>query len=56
LEQKRAHATLYTRHEAGWLRREFKGMDAVVPLEALGCELKLSEAYLNVDFDAGEEN
>jgi Uma2 family endonuclease len=56
LEQKRAHTTLYTRHEAGWLRREFKGMGAVVPLEAIGCNLVLSEAYLNIDFEAGEEN
>lgn len=54
LEQERPHAILYTRHELGWLKREFSGIEATVPLEAIGCELKLSEAYLNVAFADGE--
>jgi Uma2 family endonuclease len=35
LDQKRVHAQLYTRHEAGWLLREFIELDAVIPLETL---------------------
>jgi Uma2 family endonuclease len=51
LAQDKAHAQLYTRHEAGWLKREFSGLDAVVPLESIGCTLALSEAYLNIEFE-----
>jgi Uma2 family endonuclease len=51
LAQDKAHAQLYTRHESGWLKREFSGLDAVVPLESIGCNLPLSEAYLNIEFD-----
>jgi Uma2 family endonuclease len=55
LEQDRAFAQLYTRTEVGWLLREYSGLEVVVPLEAIGCNLALSEAYLNVDFEAEEE-
>lgn len=51
LEQDRPHAMLYTREKSGWHLEDYYGLDALVPLEALGCSLKLSEAYLNVDFD-----
>jgi Uma2 family endonuclease len=51
LDQNKAHAQLYTRHEAGWLKREFSGLEAVVPLESIGCSLALSEAYRNVEFE-----
>jgi Uma2 family endonuclease len=50
LAQDRAYAQLYTRHEAGWLLREFSGLEAVVPLEAIGCTLALSEAYWGIQF------
>lgn len=50
LEQDRAHAILYTREKSGWHLEDYHGLDAVVPLEAIGCELKLAEAYLNVGF------
>jgi len=50
LAQDRAHAQLYTRHEAGWLLREFKGLEAIVPLESINCTLALSEAYRNIQF------
>lgn len=52
LEQNRPHAMLYTREKSGWHLEDYYGLDAVVPLEALGCALKLSEAYLNVLFEA----
>ena len=40
--------TIYTPHKDGWLLQDFRGLDAVIPLKAIGCELKLSEAYLDV--------
>lgn len=51
LDQERAFAQLYTRHESGWLLREFSGLDAIVPLEALDCTLPLSEAYRDIEFE-----
>jgi Uma2 family endonuclease len=51
LEQDRAFAQLYTRHEIGWLLREFEGLEAVVPLDSIGCTLALSEAYLNINWN-----
>jgi Uma2 family endonuclease len=50
LEQDRASAELYVRDETDWRLKEYSGLDAVVPLEAIGCKLALSEAYLNVEF------
>jgi Uma2 family endonuclease len=35
LEQDSAHARLYTRDGAEWRLREYKGLEAVVPLEAI---------------------
>jgi Uma2 family endonuclease len=55
LEQNRAFAKLYTRDATGWHIEDYKGLEAIVPLEAIGCNLALSEAYLNVDFEAEEE-
>ena len=54
LAQDKAHAQLYIRHEAGWLLRKFSGLEAVVPLDSIGCNLALSEAYLNIEFGDGE--
>jgi Uma2 family endonuclease len=51
LDQNKAHAQLHTRHESAWLKRTFSGLDAVVPLESIGCTLALSEAYRNVEFE-----
>jgi Uma2 family endonuclease len=55
LDQDRAHAMLYTRDKTGWHLEEYSGLDKTVPLEAIGCELALSEAYLNIEFDAPNE-
>ena len=51
LEQDRAFAQLYIRDEEEWRLKEFSGLDAVVPLESIGCNLLLSEAYRNVEFE-----
>lgn len=48
LDQERPFAQLYTRHESGWLLREFSGLDSIVPLDEIDCELSLREAYLDV--------
>jgi Uma2 family endonuclease len=51
LEQGRAHAMLYTRDKTGWHLEEYSGLEAIVPLEAIGCNLAMSEAYLNIEFE-----
>lgn len=48
LDQERPFAQLYTRHDDGWLLREFSGLDSSVPLDDIDCELSLREAYLDV--------
>jgi Uma2 family endonuclease len=51
LEQDRAHAILHTRDKTGWHLEEYSGLETIVPLEAIGCNLAMSEAYLNVEFE-----
>lgn len=48
-------AELYTRQD-GLLRRQslFVGLETVVPLECIGCELKLSEVYRRTKFEDAE--
>jgi Uma2 family endonuclease len=53
LEQNQAFAELYTRDGTSWKLQEYAGLEAVVPLDAIGCKLPLSEAYRDVEF--GEE-
>ena len=48
LNQDKPYAQLFTRNDIGWQLQEFEGLDAVIPLKPIGCELKLSEAYLDV--------
>lgn len=50
LEQVRPRAILMRRTEAGFLRQTYEGIDATIPLEAIECELRLSELYDRVDF------
>ena len=51
LEQDQAFAQLYTREQSRWSLEEFSGLEAVIPLESIGCNLALSEAYLNIEFE-----
>lgn len=37
-----------------WLLAEFNGLDAVVALKSIECEIPLAELYLKVEFDANE--
>ena len=45
IDQDKAHGELYERQGGGWQMREFSGLDAIIPLPALGCELPLAEIY-----------
>jgi Uma2 family endonuclease len=51
LKQHIPHAMLYQRQrDDSWLLRDFIGLESVVPLEAIGCELKLADIYHKVKF------
>ena len=50
IDQHRAHVESYERHDGGWRVKEFSGLDAIIPLPALGCELPLAEIYRGIDF------
>lgn len=52
LEQDVPSAVLYRRGENGFQREEYTGIDAVIPLEEIGCLLNLAEAYENLTFPA----
>jgi Uma2 family endonuclease len=45
IDQEDVYTQLYTRHEEGWLLREYRGLEATIPLEAIGCTLPLSDVY-----------
>lgn len=49
--QHRAHATHYIRGEHGvWTHREYNDLEGVVRLASLDCEVKLRDAYEDVEF------
>lgn len=50
LDQERVHAQFYIRQESAWQLQEYSGLDAIIPLEALGISLPLSEAYRDIEF------
>lgn len=39
----------YTRQKDGWLLTQVKGLDDVLPLPSIGCELRLAEVYEQVE-------
>lgn len=43
-----------TRQGDSWQSQEYAGLDAVVPLPMLGCDLPLAEIYDGIQFDATE--
>jgi Uma2 family endonuclease len=52
--QDRPHIERYTRQASGeWLLTEVNGMEAVLTLPSIGCELPLSEVYGNIAFPEG---
>ena len=50
IEQVRARATLYTRHQEGWLLRDYIGLNASVPLNDINAKLALNELYETIAF------
>jgi len=51
IEQSRVHVQLYTRQPDSWIFQEFTSLEDVISLEAIGCELPLSEIYRGIEFD-----
>ena len=49
--QDRPHIERFARRESGqWLLTEVNGLEAVLALPSIGCELPLSEVYRKVTF------
>ncbi|MEO8498322.1 MAG: Uma2 family endonuclease [Planctomycetota bacterium] len=49
-EQSTAAAVVHRRADSGFVRETYVGLDAVIPLPEIECELALAELYENVDF------
>jgi Uma2 family endonuclease len=47
VEQQAMVITAFRRTEQGFVREVYEGPDAVIPLEAIGCELALADIYLD---------
>jgi len=50
LEQVKPRAILMRRTGDGFLRQSYEGLDAIIALDAIHCELRLSDLYDRVDF------
>ena len=51
IEQNQAWVQRWFRQAGSWRVDEFSGLDANLPIAALGCEIPLSEIYGGVDFE-----
>jgi Uma2 family endonuclease len=51
-ESSAAAALVYRRGESGFERESYLGLDAVIPLPEIACELRLADLYENVQFPA----
>ena len=49
IDQHRVFVELYERQDDGWRRREYRDLDAMVPLRILDCDLPLAEIYAGVE-------
>jgi Uma2 family endonuclease len=52
IDQAVARVEVYTRSEGRWLFQEIEGLDATLPLDAIGVTLPLAELYDGVDLPA----
>ena len=50
VSQDKNHVEHYCRQGARWLQTEFQGLEEVVPLRSIGCELRLQDVYRRVQF------
>jgi hypothetical protein len=52
ISQEKPHIEHFARQaDGGWLLTESGGMDAVMPIESIQCQLPLAEVYDRVEFD-----
>jgi Uma2 family endonuclease len=49
-EQATAAAVVYRRTDSGFARESYVGLDAVIPLPEIDCELPLADLYEGVEF------
>jgi Uma2 family endonuclease len=54
VSQLRPRVERFIRQEGGWLMVESRGIEATISLEAIDCELRLSEVYDRVTFPHDE--
>ena len=50
IDQYRARVEVDSRHDSIWQTQEYSGLDAVIPLRALDCDLPLAEIYTGIEF------
>jgi Uma2 family endonuclease len=50
ISQNKPLVEIYRRQADGWFYTAFTQLESVVPLDAIGCELKLAEVYARVPF------
>lgn len=56
IAQDRPHVERYRRGEGDeWILSEADGLDAVLPLSAIGCQLRLADVYERIEFSATPE-
>lgn len=48
--QDECHVEMHSRSESGWHWQAYSSLDAVIPLDTLGCDLPLSEIYRGIVF------
>ncbi len=48
IEQVKAQVEVDSRQDDSWQSQEYAGLDAIVPLPALGCDLPLAEIYADI--------
>ena len=53
ISQDKVHIEHYCRQGAGWLQTEFQGLEAVLPLLSIDCELRLQDVYRRVEVASG---
>ena len=49
VSQDKIHVEHYRREETEWLRTEFRGLEEVLSLLSVGCELRLQDVYRRVE-------
>ena len=53
ISQDEVHVEHYCRQGSGWLRSEFRGLEEVLSLISIGCELRLEDVYRRVEVASG---